>query len=98
MIRHILLVRFKSDASAQSIAELRAAFEAMPSQVEGVTAVEWGENNSPEGKNKGFTHCIMMTFADEKGRDNYLPHPEHNELKKIFRPILEDIIVLDYSL
>ncbi|MFT5674302.1 MAG: hypothetical protein ACI808_000217 [Paraglaciecola sp.] len=54
--------------------------------------------SSPENINKGFTHCIMMTFADEQGRDNYLPHPEHNALKKLFRPVLEDIIVLDYSI
>lgn len=98
MIRHILLVRFKADASARAIEDLRVAFEAMPSLVEGVAAVEWGENDSPENKNKGYTHCIMMTFADEKGRDNYLPHPEHNALKTLFRPVLEDIIVLDYSL
>ncbi|GAL21185.1 stress responsive alpha-beta barrel domain protein Dabb [Vibrio maritimus] len=39
-----------------------------------------------------------MTFRDEAGRQNYLPHPEHNALKKVFRPILEDIVVFDYSL
>ncbi len=43
-------------------------------------------------------HCIMMTFADHNGRDNYLPHPEHEALKVIFREVLDEIVVLDYSL
>ena len=98
MIRHILLIQFKPDADPQKIEAVRAAFLAIPAKVEGVEAVEWGENDSPEGKNRGFTHCVLMTFADETGRQRYLPHSEHEALKTIFRPLLEKIIVLDYSL
>ena len=97
MIRHILLVRFKPGASTQSIETLKAAFKSMPSKVEGLIDVEWGENDSPENKNRGFTHCILMTFTGESGRANYLPHPDHIALKDIFATLLEDIIVLDYS-
>jgi len=98
MIRHVLLFRFKPGTSSQSIEKVRAAFKTIPSKVAGVIDVEWGENDSPENKNRDFTHCILMTFADENGRDNYLPHPQHSALKEIFDPVLEDIIVLDYSL
>ncbi|AIS56797.1 Dabb family protein [Vibrio coralliilyticus] len=97
MIRHILLIQFKSNASSQQIEELKASFLSMPTKIEGVDSVEWGLNDSPEGKNKHYTHCVMMTFADEAGRDRYLPHPEHDALKEIFRPILEDIVVFDYT-
>lgn len=98
MIRHILLIRFKSEADNQAINAVKAAFMAIPSKIEGVEAVEWGENDSPEDKNRGFTHGVMMTFADEAGRARYLPHPEHQSLVAIFRPVLDDIIVFDYSL
>ncbi len=97
MIRHILLIKFKSTANAADIDTLRRLFEAIPSKVDGVTAVEWGLNDSPEGKNQGYTHAVLMTFADEQGRQNYLPHPEHEVLKAVFRPLLDDIIVLDYQ-
>ncbi|ARC93650.1 stress protein [Vibrio coralliilyticus] len=97
MIRHILLIQFKPNASSQQIEELKASFLSMPTKIEGVDSVEWGLNDSPEGKNKNYTHCVMMTFADEAGRDRYLPHPEHDVLKEIFRPILEDIVVFDYT-
>ncbi|MGL4479860.1 MAG: Dabb family protein, partial [Aeromonas veronii] len=45
-----------------------------------------------------FTHSVLMTFADEAARQRYLPHPDHDALKAIFRPVLERIIVLDYTL
>ena len=97
MIRHIILIKFKATAKTNEINELKASFESMPSKVEGVNSVEWGLNNSNEGKNKGYTHVVLMNFVDNAGRDNYLPHPEHVELKKIFKPILEELIVFDYK-
>lgn len=97
MIRHILLIQFKPTAKEADILALMSLFEAIPSKVDGVEAVEWGINDSPEGKNKEYTHSVLMTFRDEQGRQNYLPHPEHDALKAVFRPLLEDIIVFDYS-
>ncbi|KAA8998119.1 Dabb family protein [Affinibrenneria salicis] len=96
MIRHILLITFTHDASAAQIEQVKQAFLQMPDDVEGVQAVEWGINDSPEGKNEGFTHCVMMTFRDEQARQHYLPHPRHDALKAIFRPALSHIVVLDY--
>lgn len=97
MIRHILLIKFKENSDTTDIEKLKALFKAMPEKVEGVVSVEWGENDSPEGKNQGYTHSVLMTFTDENGRQNYLPHPEHQALKEVFRPLLEDIIVFDYQ-
>jgi hypothetical protein len=97
MIRHILLIRFKDASLLSEIKKLKDLFESMPEKVEGVVSVEWGTNDSPEGKNKGYTHSVLMTFVDEAGRQNYLPHAEHEALKQVFIPLLEDIIVFDYS-
>ncbi len=98
MIRHIILIKFKATAKISEINELKDSFESIPSKIEGVHSVEWGLNNSPEGINKDYTHLVLMNFADDAGRDNYLPHPEHDELKKIFIPLLEDLIVFDYAI
>lgn len=98
MIRHILFIRFTDSALPKQILAVRTAFLQIPDRIEGVTRVEWGDNDSPEGKNAGYTHCVLMTFEDETARQRYLPHPVHDDLKAIFRPILRDIIVLDYPL
>jgi hypothetical protein len=97
MIRHILLIKFKENTDPQKIERLRGLFEATPEKVEGVESVEWGLNDSPEELNKGYSHAVLITFADEAARQNYLPHPEHEALKEVFIPLLEDIIVFDYQ-
>lgn len=97
MIRHILLIKFKETAEPSKIEELRQLFESMPVKVEGIEAVEWGLNDSPEGLNKNYSHAVVMTFADEAARQRYLPHPEHEVLKEVFIPLLDDIVVFDYS-
>lgn len=97
MIRHVLLIKFKDETGSVEIQKLKTLFEAIPEKIEGVVSVEWGINDSPEEKNKGYTHSVFMTFVDDAGRQNYLPHPEHEALKSVFRPILEDIVVFDYQ-
>lgn len=97
MIRHILLIKFKEVSASSDIEQIQNLFMAIPEKVEGVDSVEWGKNNSPEGKNQGYTHSVLMTFADEAGRKNYLPHPEHEALKQVFGPLLDDIVVFDYQ-
>ncbi|WP_373226686.1 Dabb family protein [Enterobacter cloacae complex sp. ESBL7] len=98
MIRHILFITLTDDALPAQIDVVRLAFLRIPQQVEGVTRVEWGVNDSPEGKNSGYTHCVLMTFADDAARQRYLPHPAHDALKSIFRPVLQNIVVLDFTL
>lgn len=98
MIRHILFIAFTDSALPEQIQAVRSAFLQISDRVEGITSVEWGVNDSPEEKNAGYTHCVLMTFADEAARQRYLPHSAHDDLKAIFRPILQDIIVLDYIL
>ena len=97
MIRHILLVRFNQSVELSEINRLKDVFSSLPSKIEGVLSVEWGENDSPEGKNQGYTHSVLMTFVDDKGRQNYLYHPEHYALKKVFRPLLDEIVVFDFT-
>ncbi|WP_394209648.1 Dabb family protein [Enterovibrio calviensis] len=98
MIRHILLVKFKPESNEADFGEIREEFASMTERVEGVESVEWGENDSPEGKNQGFTHVILMTLKDEAARQRYLVDPEHDALKEVFGPHIEEIIVVDYSL
>ncbi|RKF17438.1 Dabb family protein [Alginatibacterium sediminis] len=97
MIRHILLIKFKATVDTNDIAKIKVLFESIPNKIDGVVNVEWGLNDSPESLNQGYSYCVLMSFANEKGRQNYLPHPEHEALKKKFVPLLDDIVVFDYQ-
>ncbi|GGD56923.1 Dabb family protein [Muriicola marianensis] len=96
LLRHVVLFKFKAGASADEIAEVRKAFVDLKSKIPQIVNLEWGINNSPEGLDKGFTHCFFLTFKSEEDRDLYLPHPDHKAFGNLLGPILEDVLVVDY--
>lgn len=96
MIRHVVLLRFEDHAPPERRAELAHAFAALAGRIDVVQSIEWGTDVSPEGLQKGYTHCFVVTFADEAGRDAYLPHPAHQEFVARLKPWLADVLVVDY--
>lgn len=95
-IRHVVCFKFKEDATEAQIKQVEKAFAGLKKKIPEIKGLEWGLNNSPEGLNKGFTHCFIVTFANEKGREIYLPHPDHKAFVKILKPILDDVFVIDF--
>lgn len=96
MLRHLVLLRFKPEAPAAGIAAIEAAFCALKGAIDTVKALEWGIDASPEGLSKGFTHGFLLSFDDEAGRDAYLPHPIHLAFVEQLKPLLDDVLVIDY--
>ncbi len=96
VLRHVVSFKFKEDASDCEIKEVEKQFVALKDKIPGILSLEWGKNNSPEGLNKDFTHCFIVTFKDEKAREVYLPHPDHKAFVSILKPILDDVFVIDF--
>ena len=95
-LRHVVLFKFKEGTSAADIKKVEDAFAALPGKIPQIKDFEFGTNNSPEGLDKGFTHCFFLTFDDEAGRDIYLPHPDHKKFGEVLTPHLGDVLVVDY--
>ncbi len=95
-LRHVVLLKFKENTSAEDITKVEEAFAALPSKISEIKGFEWGINNSPESLNKGFTHSFLLTFDSEKGRSIYLPHPSHKAFGEVLGPVLDDVLVIDY--
>ncbi|PKA97089.1 stress responsive alpha/beta barrel protein [Flavobacteriaceae bacterium MAR_2009_75] len=96
LLRHVVLFKFKSGTSEEDIKKVEEAFSALPSKISQIVSYEWGLNNSPEGHDKGFTHCFFLTFESEADRAIYLPHPDHKAFGAILGPHLDDVLVVDY--
>ena len=96
VLRHVVLFKFKTEAPESAVLEIEKAFAGLPAKIAEIKAFEWGTNNSPEGINKGFTHCFVLTFQSEADRDKYLPHPDHKAFGELLSPWLEDVLVLDF--
>ncbi|WP_234736141.1 Dabb family protein [Tellurirhabdus bombi] len=96
VLQHVVLFKFKPEATKEKVDEIIAAFNALPSKIKEIKGFQWGTNNSPEGHDKGLTHAFILTFDNEKDRDAYLPHPAHKEFGSIVGPWLADVTVLDF--
>jgi len=96
VLRHVVLFSFKEESTPEDIASVEAAFAALPGKIPEIKDYEWGTNNSPEGLDKGFTHCFFLTFHSEEDRAVYLPHPDHKAFGAVLGPHLEDVLVVDY--
>lgn len=98
-MRHIVIFKYKPNASQEQIDKVTQAFGELKNRIPGIIDFEHGVNNSPENKNQGFTHVYLMTFTDAAARDAYLPHPEHKKFGELLGEldIVEDVFVVDYA-
>jgi Stress responsive A/B Barrel Domain len=95
-LQHVVSFKFKDSATKEQVREIEEAFRTLKTKIPQIDKLQWGLNNSPEGLNKGFTHCWILTFGSEADRDAYLKHPDHVEFGKLLRPVLGDVFVIDF--
>ena len=96
VLRHVVLFKFKDSSTPADVERIVAAFRGLPAKIDAIKGFEWGTDVSPEGKSQGFTHCFVVTFATEAGRDAYLPHPAHGEFVSIVGPHVDKVCVVDF--
>ncbi|WP_366183791.1 Dabb family protein [Flavobacterium ovatum] len=96
LLRHIVNLKYKADATAKQIEEAEKAFVNLKNEIPEIANIEWGINDSTEGASKGFTHSFTITFKDENAREIYLFHKAHLNLVSTIGPIIEDVFVMDY--
>ncbi len=95
-IRHVVHFKFKKEATPEQIKKVTDGFAALKSKIDIIESIEWGTNVSPEGLDKGFSHCWIVSFKNAKDRDTYLVHPDHKAFVEILKPILEEPLVVDF--
>ena len=98
-VRHVVVFRYKPDASPEKIQRVTDALMALRGKIPGILAMEHGVNNSPEKLNQGFTHVFQVTFTNAAARDAYLPHPAHKAFGTLLGSlgILDAVFVVDYT-
>lgn len=95
-LRHVVLFKFKPEVDQQQIQQVVREFAALEKKIDAIVDWEGGKDVSVEGFARGYTHCFVVTFVDEKGRDAYLPHPAHQAFVDLVKPKLESVLVIDY--
>jgi hypothetical protein len=96
VLRHAVFFKFKPTSSKQDVERVVEAFRALPDKIKEIKEFQLGENIGPERFGDGFTHCFLLTFADEAGRAAYLPHADHKAFGAALGPHLAGVFVIDY--
>jgi hypothetical protein len=98
MVRHILLLKPKSDTTPAMIEKSRAALGALVGKIPGLMDFCWGENFAAEERRQGYDWGFSMDFVDREALAAYSPHPEHQAAAAIARASFETIAVFDFEL
>ena len=96
LLRHVVMFKFKEDTTKEQVKTIEDAFSELPGKISAIHDFEWGTDVSVEGKSREFTHCFLVTFQDEAARQEYLPHPAHDEFRSIVGPHVDKVLVVDY--
>jgi hypothetical protein len=97
-VKHYGCFQFKAHITESQIEECFHAMAGMVGRIPGLLDFHYGSYDSAEGLNDGYTHGFIMTFASPQARDEYLPHPVHEEVKAVVVPCLERVVVFDFNL
>ncbi|MER9935216.1 Dabb family protein [Mesorhizobium sp. M0088] len=77
MIRHCVFAKFRNDVAAAERMAIHSDLEALRQVIDGMDAVKFSANVSPEPFARGFTHGFTIDFRDAAARDAYLVHEAH---------------------
>ncbi|MFT6834827.1 MAG: hypothetical protein ACJA0H_000859 [Francisellaceae bacterium] len=102
MIRHIVLLKFKSKNENENLKFLQKIILPLKNIFSGILDIQVGTYSSPEGLNKDYNQGFTMDFKSASDRDEYLPHPQHQEVaKKLIEKLdggVNGVIAFDFEI
>jgi hypothetical protein len=92
----MVLIRWSPETPACHREQARGVARGLAHRIPGITCLVEGPNVSPERLEDGFDYALSITFASAVARDEYLPHPAHQELTAFFADgAIESVTVYD---
>ncbi|MBC7809814.1 MAG: Dabb family protein [Burkholderiales bacterium] len=96
MIRHVVLLKFKPEASAAERDDLVKMLGQLAHDVETVRELSVGVDF--DGSARACDLALIVDFDDREGLNTYAVHPMHIPVKKRIGELCEGVYVVDYEL
>ena len=97
IFRHVVLFRFRPEATAAQLAALERALAALPGQVPQIRAYRFGADAGLVPGN--FDFAIVADFADDEAFRAYVDHPAHQRLvAEHVRPLTAERAAVQYRI
>ena len=95
MLEHLVLFKFKQEASAPQIDEAISQLQQLPSKIDDIIELSCGKNFSD--RSQGFEYGLRVLLKDNEALERYQKHESHvNVVENNVKPILESILAVDY--
>lgn len=95
--RHVVLFRFRDDATAEQKRTLEERLRALPGAIPELTGYAVGGDAGVNPGNADF--AVVADFADREGYLAYRDHPEHRTVvDEYLNPIVAERLAVQYSL
>ena len=94
MIRHVVLFRFRADATAAQVEAAGEALRGMRGRIPEVRAVTWGPNLAPSAAE--WPWVLVVTVDDMAAVQRYVDHPVHADIvARLLAPYREARLAVD---
>jgi len=95
MIFHVVMIKFKPEASDDQIGAIESALDDLPNHIVEINTYEFGRD--VVNSERSYDFALIATFANLTSMQRYQTHPEHVAVLKKIRAISEDIRAVDFE-
>lgn len=96
MIVHLVLFKWKEEATPASITAAMEALKALKSKIPQIIDISCGQNFTHRAQ--GFQQGLVVKLSTRSDLEAYQNHSAHQDVvQTLIKPILADIIALDYE-
>ena len=93
-VEHIVWIKFKPGIGPDRIAEHLAALASLPDRVPTIVNLRLGENFTDRAN--GYTHGLIVTFANRASLETYATHPQHVPIADALKQDA-DLLAMDFE-
>lgn len=95
MIKHVVLVKLKANASREQIDRMLEGYKSMKDSIPDLLGWSMGPNRRRDGE---FDYAMVAVVEDEESLRRYVEHPLHRQVaRELGRPIFEKREIADYE-
>jgi hypothetical protein len=94
-IEHLVCLKLRKPLPKQQLNALYAECQARFDKIPGIVTSSMGANWHTEPL--GYTHAIVIRFADRNSLDVFMTHPEHTAAGRLLQKAFSEFLVLDYE-
>ena len=95
MIKHVVLMKFKPEATESRLVDLEKRLKALPDAIPEIKNYEFGLDVVRSERSYDF--ALVSNFEDLGELKIYQDHPDHIEVLKIIMEMCEDIRAVDFT-